>query len=207
MSPATPSTGRRPLDATKKRPKRKARRKPDTSLVDNLSRPFPPNPKDVTAAGDGKTFRDKLGRPYAIRDEEAAVKTLAGLGAIMATTKECAAVLGVSEPTIFAFFRKVPAARMAWESGKENGKASLRRSQFSLAQKNATMAIFLGLNYLEQKDRREIAGAPDAPIKHEVQHSGAVKSEVDYDALPLDELVRLHGALTAGHNDDGSSKS
>jgi hypothetical protein len=32
------------------------------------------------------------------------------------------------------------------------GLISLRRSQFQLAQKNAAMAIFLGKNYLGQKD-------------------------------------------------------
>ena len=33
------------------------------------------------------------------------------------------------------------------------GKISLRRAQFQLAQKNAAMAIFLGKNYLGQKDK------------------------------------------------------
>lgn len=32
------------------------------------------------------------------------------------------------------------------------GKASLRRMQFKIAEKNATMAIFLGKQYLGQKD-------------------------------------------------------
>lgn len=35
---------------------------------------------------------------------------------------------------------------------REVGKISLRRSQFQLAQKNASMAIFLGKNYLGQTD-------------------------------------------------------
>ena len=35
---------------------------------------------------------------------------------------------------------------------KENGKISLRRSQMRLAEKSAIMAIFLGKNYLGQKD-------------------------------------------------------
>lgn len=33
-----------------------------------------------------------------------------------------------------------------------SGKISLRRTQFKLAEKNAAMAIFLGKNYLGQKD-------------------------------------------------------
>ena len=35
---------------------------------------------------------------------------------------------------------------------RQKGKISLRRSQFQLAEKNATMAIFLGKNYLGQTD-------------------------------------------------------
>lgn len=81
------------------------------------------------------------------------------LGAIMCTTKEVAACLGVTEPTLFALFKRQPEARELYESGKLRGVASLRRSQFALAEKNATMAIFLGLNYAEQRDRRELTGA------------------------------------------------
>lgn len=103
----------------------------------------------------------KNGRPFALPGPETdpesymgVLHTLSGLGSIMATSRECAAVLGVTEPTLFAFFNRHPDARDAWESGKEQGKASLRRKQFDLATTNATIAIFLGLNLLEQKDLR-----------------------------------------------------
>lgn len=36
------------------------------------------------------------------------------------------------------------------------GKISLRRMQWKLAEKNAAMAIFLGKNYLDQKDAQDI---------------------------------------------------
>lgn len=38
---------------------------------------------------------------------------------------------------------------------REMGKISLRRSQFRLAEKNANMAIWLGKQYLNQKDKIE----------------------------------------------------
>lgn len=38
------------------------------------------------------------------------------------------------------------------------GKVSLRRSQFRLAERNAAMAIWLGKQYLGQKDNVELAG-------------------------------------------------
>lgn len=36
------------------------------------------------------------------------------------------------------------------------GKISLRRNQFKIAEKNASMAIFLGKQYLKQKDNIEV---------------------------------------------------
>ena len=55
------------------------------------------------------------------------------------------------------------------------GKVSLRRAQFKLAEKNATMAIWLGKQYLDQRDR-DIADA--------VEHSNGV----------LESILELRGA-------------
>lgn len=44
---------------------------------------------------------------------------------------------------------------------KGKGKISLRRSQFQMAQSNPAMAIFLGKNYLEQKDKQEVEVSGD----------------------------------------------
>lgn len=41
------------------------------------------------------------------------------------------------------------------------GKISLRRNQFRLAEHNATMAIFLGKQYLNQRDQVEVEGDDD----------------------------------------------
>lgn len=40
--------------------------------------------------------------------------------------------------------------------GQATGKASLRRNQFKLSETNAAMAIFLGKNWLDQKDKQEV---------------------------------------------------
>jgi hypothetical protein len=80
------------------------------------------------------------------------LKTIAGLGQIMATTKECAAVLGVSEPTFIKFMRR-PAVREVFEQGQGKRLTSLRRAQFRAADKgNATMLIWLGKQHLGQND-------------------------------------------------------
>ena len=46
-----------------------------------------------------------------------------------------------------------------------SGKMSLRRYQFELAKRNASMAIFLGKQYLGQKDYPEDRNAEDKEIK------------------------------------------
>lgn len=100
--------------------------------------------------------RKKTGRPQALAADAKTLKTVEGLGKIQATTRECAAVLGVSHQTFITFMGRYPAVGEVLEKGKEEGKTSLRRTQFRLAAKNAAMAIFLGKNYLDQTDRQDI---------------------------------------------------
>ena len=106
-----------------------------------------------------------MGRPRKVELNQGTREDLVKLGAIMCTWKEVAAWFDISEPTLKAWFDREPEAKELYEQGKDKGRISLRRSQFQLANKNATMAIFLGLNYLDQKDRRAIAvgGDADAP--------------------------------------------
>lgn len=47
---------------------------------------------------------------------------------------------------------------------REKGKISLRRAQFQLAQKNASMAIFLGKNYLQQTDTMRVESHMDGKL-------------------------------------------
>src|SRR5438045_1560655 len=72
------------------------------------------------------------------------------LGRIQATVAESASVLRVSERTLQNFFTANPDAKDAHEGGKFEGCASLRRKQFAMADSNATMAIWLGKQYLGQ---------------------------------------------------------
>lgn len=43
-----------------------------------------------------------------------------------------------------------------YKKGQDNGKMSLRRIQYKLAEKNPTMAIWLGKQYLNQRDMVEV---------------------------------------------------
>ena len=80
------------------------------------------------------------------------------LASIQCTIKEISAVIDIPATTLQgrADFRS------AYEKGLENGKASLRRSQFTLAKKNATMAIWLGKQYLGQRDIHEHSVTEDS---------------------------------------------
>jgi len=86
----------------------------------------------------------KRGRPKTIIDIEEAEK----LGMLQCTYKECSAWLGIAESTL----KTHSEFSTAYKKGLEKGKLSLRRSQFKLAEKNPTMAIWLGKQYLGQTD-------------------------------------------------------
>ena len=65
------------------------------------------------------------GRPPQLTADEKTLKLVQGLGTIRATTKECAAVLSVTEPTFLKFLKDHPQAQEAFEIGKGQGKVSL----------------------------------------------------------------------------------
>lgn len=70
------------------------------------------------------------------------------LGSIMCTEREIANFLGCDERTLQ---RDKEFCRI-YKKSLDKGRMSLRRMQWKLAEKNTTMAIFLGKNYLGQKD-------------------------------------------------------
>lgn len=73
------------------------------------------------------------------------VKKLAG---IMCTQQEIAACLGCSVDTL----TRDEQFCGIYKEAREEGKMSLRRMQWKLAEKSYAMAIFLGKQYLGQKD-------------------------------------------------------
>lgn len=74
------------------------------------------------------------------------------LANIQCTQEEIASVLDISTRTLLRdeHFKEV------FEKGRENGKASLRRIQWKHAEKSASMAMFLGKQYLGQRDNLEV---------------------------------------------------
>lgn len=88
-----------------------------------------------------------VGRPKKEIDYEAVEK----LANIQCTQEEIASFLELSVRTLQ---RDEEFCRL-YKKGKENGKMSLRRMQFKIAEKNPTMAIWLGKQYLGQRDNFE----------------------------------------------------
>lgn len=76
---------------------------------------------------------------------------------IQCTKEEICSVLEVSEKTLNSWCNSTYGDNfsLVFQQKRGKGKASLRRYQFELAKKNPTMAIFLGKQYLEQKDKIE----------------------------------------------------
>jgi AraC-like DNA-binding protein len=95
----------------------------------------------------------RTGRPK----KEISQDIFESLCAIQCTETEICSVLECSEDTLNRWCRKTYGMTFAetFKNKSKRGKASLRRTQFKLAEKNAAMAIFLGKQYLGQKDEPE----------------------------------------------------
>lgn len=91
-----------------------------------------------------------MARPKKVFDKELVEK----LASILCTNQEIAAVVGVSNDTIERRCKE------ELEKGREKGRASLRRMQWALAEKgNCAMLIWLGKQYLGQKDKVDFSEA------------------------------------------------
>lgn len=79
------------------------------------------------------------------------------LCSIMCTRDEICAVLSVSDVTINSWCKETygDTFEIVAERFRNVGKASLRRSQFVLAEKNPTLSVWLGKQYLGQTDKIE----------------------------------------------------
>lgn len=105
-------------------------------------------------SADGQDVPAVMGRPPKLNESEEILKQIEGLARIQCTQREAAAVLRVHRNTLSDFLSSSEKAREAWDNGLESGKASLRRLQFKAAENgNPTMAIWLGKQWLDQRDK------------------------------------------------------
>lgn len=97
--------------------------------------------------------KKKNGRPKKIID----YKTVEQLASIMCTQEEIASILEISVRTLQ---RDAKFCRI-YKKGMDKGRMSLRRKQFTMSDRNATMAIWLGKQYLGQTDKITNVAAED----------------------------------------------
>ena len=95
-----------------------------------------------------------------IKQKQATIKQeqFENLCAIQCTRDEIAGVLGVSYQTLERWCKATYGTDFVtiFSEKRQLGKASLRRNQYKLAEKNPTMAIWLGKQYLGQNDKQQL---------------------------------------------------
>ena len=169
----------------------------------------------------GELKKNVGGRPSAEIDQESFEK----LCAMQCTRNEICAWFGITDKTLSRWCEKTYGEGFSavYEKKRENGRISLRRAQFRLAEKSATMAIFLGKQILGQKDnvdlnvnKKEDIGveikslsvhAIKALLKEGRKVVDVTDSVPDYLAeLPTSELLQMLNTATKGEA-DGADKS
>lgn len=125
-----------------------------------------------------KTEGKRMGRPP-IEINQKLFEKLCGL---QCTEEDIADCLECSVDTIERWCKKVYGETFAeaYKKFKAKGRISIRRAQFALAPKNATMAIWLGKQYLGQRDVQVV----DATVKDNTP-------KVDLSQLSRQEILEL----------------
>lgn len=105
----------------------------------------------------------RYGRRPQLEPTEDIIRLIGELSKLFATQAEIAGVLGVARMTFVDFMNRHPEVREVFDNGQAHAKISLRRKQLALADKNAPAGIFLGKNYLGQKDEHHNVTRSDTP--------------------------------------------
>ena len=91
--------------------------------------------------------------------KEIAQKQFENLCGLQCTLEEICGWFDVTDKTLDGWCKRTYHASFSevFKQKRGAGKISLRRSQWRLAEKNATMAIFLGKQFLGQRDSVDVA--------------------------------------------------
>lgn len=106
------------------------------------------------------------GRPKFILNEDGK-KLVADLATVLCTDEEIASIMGTSIDTLTSKDNYETFAECK-KRGMNKGKGSLRRKQYEVAMKgNVTMLIWLGRNYLDQKE--QVINVDDEETKEQLK--------------------------------------
>ena len=100
-----------------------------------------------------------MGRPRKEIDQ----KQFENLCGLQCTLEEICGWFGVTDKTLNSWCKRTYSESFSevFRQKRSTGKISLRRGQWRLAEKNASMAIWLGKQYLGQKDIVEVGVEKD----------------------------------------------
>ena len=102
---------------------------------------------------------------------------------LQCTLAEISGWFGCSEDTVERWCKRTYSAGFAdaFKRYSQSGKISLRRYQFKIAEKNAAMAIFLGKQYLGQRDVPDVSTAdlPDDGFTEAIKGTAQEDWKVD----------------------------
>ena len=168
-------------------PKKKRGGQPGNSNSKGHGKGRPPKPRPEPAPPPPP----KLGRPRVIEPTDAVFNQLRLLGQLRCTEAEAAGHFKISLSTFKNFLSSFEKANEAWEEGHLSFNRQLRGKQIEQMQAgNVTMLIWLGKQFLGQKDKHEHSGDANAPIKHDVSIAQNPKEAADLYAT----LIRGTGA-------------
>ena len=127
----------------------------------------------------------KTGRPRKDIDQ----KQFENLCGLQCTEEEICSWFGVCEDTLNKWCKQTYKMTFSdtFAEKRKTGKISLRRMQWRLAEKNATMAIFLGKQYLGQRDNVDV-------------------NVTNTDGMSLDELETMVIGFDEGSGDSTSTE-
>lgn len=93
-------------------------------------------------------------------------KSFESLCALQCTLEEVCGFFDVTDKTLDGWCKRTYGSSFSevFKQKRGSGKISLRRAQFRLAEKNASMAIWLGKQYLGQKDDPQMVFAENVKI-------------------------------------------
>lgn len=113
-------------------------------------------------------------------------KQFENLCGLQCTKEEICAFFEVSEKTLNAWCKRTykQGFSLVFQQKRQKGTISLRRSQFRLAAKNASMAIWLGKQYLDQREPGDKTGDGEVKTENTLLKAILETGEVDTDDLP-----------------------
>ncbi len=154
----------------------------------------------------------RIGRPPKLQADDATLRLIRECAGHMCTIREAAAFLAVSHGTLETFLGTNKRAAEAWDSGKNLGRASIRRQQFVHSKRHAGMSMFLGKVYLDQRENCQIQlggilGAPPIGVEHSVERGLTALLESARRENEKREVKKLRNAESIRLLPDGNGES